>query len=193
MAISLLTRAASGSAGAFSVVLEAMAERVDRLRREADMRHHGDAALGQKRDGLRHAPAALELDGAATGLLEDARRRHEGLLPRRLIGTERHVDHDQRALRAAHHGVALQDHHVERHRHRALEPVHHHAERVADQDHVAMLVEDARGVRMIGGERDDRLAALAGADVGRGEAPLLGMGRHLHHQRVRTEHRDADE
>ena len=48
-------------------------------------------------------------------------------------------------LRAAHHRVALQDHHVERDRHRGLEPVHHHAERVADQDHVAIFV-DQRAV-----------------------------------------------
>jgi len=42
-----------------------------------------------------------------------------------LIATERHVDHDQRTLRAAHHSVALQDHHVERHRHGGLETMHH--------------------------------------------------------------------
>ena len=81
-------------------------------------------------------------------------------------------------LRAAHHRVALQDHHVERDRHGGLEPVHHHAERVADQDHVAMLVDDARGMRVIRGEADDRLAAFARADVGRGQPPDFVLHRH---------------
>ena len=93
----------------------------------------------------------------------------EGLLLRRLVGAERHVDHDQRLLGAAHHRMALQDHHVERHRHRGLEPVHHHAERVADQDHVAVFVDEARGMRVIGGQQHDRIAALAGADIRRGQ------------------------
>ena len=65
--------------------------------------------------------------------------------------------------------MALQDHHVERDGHGGLEPVHHHAERIADQHQVAMRIEDARGVRVIGGQADDRLAALARADVGRGQ------------------------
>ena len=83
-------------------------------------------------------------------------------------------------LRAAHHRVALQDHHVERDRHRGLEPVHHHAERIADQDDVAMLVDQPRGVRVIGGQRHDRLAALAGADVGRGEPLDFVLRRHAY-------------
>src|ERR1700724_3560973 len=48
------------------------------------------AALDKKRDGFRHAAAAFDLDGAAAGLLQDPGGRHEGLLPRRLIGAERH-------------------------------------------------------------------------------------------------------
>src|SRR6476620_1344508 len=88
-----------------------------------------------------------------------------------------------RAPGAAHHRVALQDHHVERDRHGGLEPVHDHAERVAYQDHVAIFVDEARGVRVIGGKRHDRLAVLAAADVGRGEA----LDLFLHgHARVRS-------
>ena len=137
------------------------------------MTHHRHAALDQERDGFRHAAAALDLDRAAAGFLQDPRGGHEGLLPRRLVGAERHVDDDERTTRAAHHRMPLQDHHVEGDRHRGLEAVHHHAERVADQDHVAIGVEDARGVRVIGRQAHDRLAALAGADVGRGQPPDL--------------------
>ena len=105
--------------------------------------------------------AALELDRAAAGFLQHARRGRERLLLRGLVRTERQVDDHQRALRAAHHRVTLQDHHVERDRHGGFEPVHHHAERIADQNDVAIAVEDARGMRMIGRQADDRLAALA--------------------------------
>ena len=81
-------------------------------------------------------------------------------------------------LRAAHHRVALQDHHVERDRHGGLQPVHHHAERIADQDDVAILVDQPRGMGVIGGQRHDRLAALAGADVGRGQPPVVLLDGH---------------
>ena len=57
-----------------------------------------------------------------------------------------------------------------------------------------MLVENARRVRMIGGERDDRLAALAGADIGRRDPSLRSLGRHLQDPMRRgAEHRNADE
>jgi hypothetical protein len=140
------------------------------------MGHDRNATLDQERDRFGHALAAFELDGAAAGLLHDPRRAQERLLLRRLVGAERHVDHHQRALRAAHHREALEDHHVERHRDGGLQTVHHHAERIADQDEVAILIEDARGMRMVGRERDDRLAALAGADIGRCEAFLVCLG-----------------
>ena len=58
-------------------------------------------------------------------------------------------------------------------------PVHHHAERVADQDHVAIFVDQPRGVRVIGGQAHDRLAALAGADVGRGQPLDLVLRGHV--------------
>ena len=137
------------------------------------MPHHRHAALGQEGDGLRHARAAFDLDGAAAGFLQHARGVHEGLLLGRLVRCKRHVDDDQRALGAAHHGVALQDHHLERDRHGGLQTVHHHAERVADQDHVAIFVDQPRGMGVIRREAHDRRAALAGEDVGRGEPPDL--------------------
>ena len=54
-----------------------LTERVDRLRGEADMRHHRHAALGEEADGLGHAHAALQLDRAAGG----------GIIEIRVIGT----------------------------------------------------------------------------------------------------------
>ena len=45
------------------------AEHVDRLRRQADMADHRNAALGEEVDGLRHRLAAFQLDRRAAGLL----------------------------------------------------------------------------------------------------------------------------
>ena len=163
------------------------ADRVDGLRRHADMAHHRDAALGEIADGLGHVHAALELDGAAAGLLQHARGVAEGDRRALLVGAERHVDHDQRARRAAHHGLRMHDHQLERHRHGGLVAVHHHAEGIAHQQHVDMRIDDARRMRVIGGERHDRRTALAVADVGRRD-PL--QGKILRH--VKAPHHGPD-
>ena len=47
--------------------------------------------------------------------------------------------------------------------------VHDHAERIADQQKIDMGVDQPRGVRVIGSQRDDLLAALPGPDIGCGE------------------------
>src|SRR5262249_22587528 len=62
--------------------------------------------------------------------------------------------------------------------HRGLEAMHDHAEGVADQDHIAIAIDQARRMSMIGGEAHDRLATLAGADVGCGEPFDLLLDRH---------------
>src|ERR1700680_4674343 len=56
--------------------------------------------------------------------------------------------------------------------------MHHHAERIPDQDHVAIFVDQPRGVRVIGGETHDRLTVLARANVGRRQPPDLVLHRH---------------
>jgi hypothetical protein len=48
--------------------------------------------------------------------------------------------------------------------------VNDHAERVPDQEQVAHVIEDGGDRRGVGGQADDRLTALAGGDVRRGEA-----------------------
>ena len=141
------------------------ADRVDGLRRHADMAHHRDAAVGEIADGLGHMHAALELDGAAARLLHHACGVAEGDRRALLVGAERHVDHDQRAGRAAHHGLRMHDHELERHRHGGLVAMHHHAEGVADQQEIDMRIDDARGMSMIGGQRHDRRAALCGLRI----------------------------
>jgi hypothetical protein len=100
------------------------------------MGHHRNAALTEIMDGLRHASAAFQLDGAALGLLHHLRRVVKSLARALLIGAERHVDDHQRPLRAAHHRPPMRDHQLERHRQSRFEAMHHHAERVADQQEV---------------------------------------------------------
>jgi len=134
--------------------------------------------IDQKGDGLGHAAAALELDRSAAGLLHHSRGRHEGLLLGGFVGAERHVDDDESPLRSAHHREPLQDHHIEGDRHRGFEPVHHHAERVADQNEIAVAIKQARGMRVVGREADDGLAALARADVRCGQPLDLILCRH---------------
>ena len=88
-----------GSCAASASLLAARAvaaERVDRLRGQADMADHRDAARGEEGDRRGHRLAALELDRRRAGLLEHARGVAERLLGRLLIGAERHVDRDQR-------------------------------------------------------------------------------------------------
>src|SRR6516165_10539471 len=50
--------------------------------------------------------------------------------------------------------------------------------RVADQNEIAMAIKQARGMRVVGREADDRLAALARADVGGGQPLDLDLCRH---------------
>ena len=142
------------------------------------MGHHRDAALGEEANGLGHPGPAFELDRAAAGFLQDSRRGAEGLLAAFLVGAERQVDDDERPLRSAHHRKPLQDHHVEGDGDGGFHPVHHHPEGIADQDHVRVLIDQAGRMRMVGGQHDDRLTALAGADVGSCQAADIGLSGH---------------
>ena len=58
----------------------------------------GGARMAETVAFLSEPPPALDLDGAAAGFLHHPRRVHERLLLRRLVGAERHIDHDQRLV-----------------------------------------------------------------------------------------------
>jgi hypothetical protein len=133
---------------------------------------------------LSHAAPAFELDRPTVSFFQYPRAGGERLLLRLLVGAERHVNHHQRSLGAAHHRVTLQDHHVERDRHGGLKPMHDHAERIPNQDDVAILVDQARGVGVIRGQAHDRLGALARPDIGRGQP--LDLLLHGHGQLPNT-------
>ena len=135
------------------------------------MAHDRDAAPDQTVDGFRHVPAAFELDALAADFGHHPGAVAEGLGRRFLVAAERHIDDDAGRLGAAHHGLAVGDHHVEGNAQRAVQAVQHHAQAVADQQQVDMRVEQAGDRRRIGGQTDHRRAALARADIGCGQPP----------------------
>ncbi len=53
--------------------------------------------------------------------------------------------------------------------------MHDHADTVADEDDIAVLIENGRGGRVIGRQAHQRVAALGSGDVANGLAPNLGL------------------
>ena len=154
------------------------AQDFDGLRRQSDMGHDRNTAVDKKPDGFGHALAALDFDGAAVSFLHDARRITEGDRWAFLIRAERHIDDDQGLPRAAHHGAPMHDHQVERHRQRRLEAMHHHAQAVADQKHVAIGIGNGGRMGVIRGQCHNRPDAFHGLHVGSHQAFLGGVDGH---------------
>ena len=123
-------------------------------------------------DLLVAAFAALELHGVRAGLLHEPHGGVQGLLGAVLVGAERHVGDDERALHRARHGARERDQLVDRHRQRGLVAEHVVARRVADEQEVdAGLVEDARGELVVAREpRDLDALALRVLEVARAHA-----------------------
>jgi hypothetical protein len=82
-----------------------------------------------------------------------------------LVGAERHVDDQQWPLEAAAHGLAVHDHHVERHIERRRQAVKHHADTVADQNDVAVRIDQPCNGRRICHQADKRHLALPRRNV----------------------------
>jgi hypothetical protein len=149
------------------------------LGRHADMAHHRDAPVGQVGDGLGHAHAAFQLDRLAAGFVHHPGGIAERHLRALLIGAERHVDHHQGPLGAAHHRLAVQDHHVERDGERIFQAVDDVAQAVADQHQIDMVVEQTGGVSVVAGQAHDGLTAgLVGDNLGNADPFGFDHSRH---------------
>ena len=109
----------------------------------------------------RHRLAALQLHRRGAGFLEDARGAEERLLGRGLIAAERHVDDDEAVPAAAHHGGAVRAHHLEADRHGRGQAVDHLPQQIADEQHVAMRIEQLRHPHGVGGQHHQRLGGDA--------------------------------
>ena len=93
---------ASSCCGALAAALDDVAaEPVLALRGEADVRHHRDAGADDAADLLGAALAALELDRVRAGLLHEPDRGVQRVVRPGLVGAERHVGDDERALHGA--------------------------------------------------------------------------------------------
>jgi hypothetical protein len=153
------------------------AERVHGLRRQPDMADHRYPALGQEAHRVRHRRTAFQLHRRAARFLHHDRATVERLLGRSFIRAERHVDRDQGVPASANDCSAMRDHHFQGYRDGGRQAVNDLTEAVADEQQVAMLVEQLRHSHRVGGQRDDRLFGvsvdLAGAQ-GRSRHPLAG-------------------
>ncbi len=143
------------------------------------MAHHRDAALVEETDRFRHLRAAFELDRGRARLLEQEGRAFEGLLGRLFVRPERHVDHDHRMIAAAHDRRGVGGHHVERDGDGGGQAVDHLRQRIPDQQHVAMRIEQLRLPRGVSGQHHQRLGGfpigLVRADF-RDRQPLHRLG-----------------
>ena len=122
------------------------AERGRGLRRQADVAHHRHAGAHDGAGALGHRAAALELDGVAAGLLDEAVRGADRLLVGRLVGAERQVADEQRRLEAAAHGRGEHQQLLDRDRDGVGVAEHVVGGRVADEHDVdaGLLDGDAR-------------------------------------------------
>jgi hypothetical protein len=135
------------------------AQRRGRLRREAHVAHHRDAGVHDRLRALRHDAPALELDGIAAGLLDEALGRGDRLLVRGLIGAERQVADEQRRAQAAAGGAGEHQHLVDRDRHGARVAEYGHRAGVAHEHHVdAGGLGHLRAGVVVGRDHHDRLA-----------------------------------
>ena len=151
---------------------------VHRLRHQPHMAAHRHPALDQEPDGGCHRDPAFELDGGGTGFPQDAGGTAKRLCRAFLVGPEGEVDEHAGMAGGAHHGGTMRHHHVERDRQRGGQPVDHHPEAVAHQQHVAMRVEQASDRCRVGGEAHDRRPAFAGPDVGNADPPCRRRPAH---------------
>ena len=133
---------------AVAAALDAVAaEVVLGLRREADVRHHRDAArVSSSTCGAISAPPS-SFTACASASFMNRTDGVEGLLGRGLVGPERQVGDDQRALHRAGHGADQRDQLVDGDRQRRLVAVDVVRRGVADEQHRdAGLVEGRGGV-----------------------------------------------
>jgi hypothetical protein len=148
------------------------------LRAEANVGHDRDAALDEVTDGGGGVFAGLDLHGLTAGFLHDAGGVHEGLLDAGLVRAEGHVDDDEGLLRGTHHGLAVQDHHLERDADRGGQAVDDHADAIADEQEIAATIQQLGHGGGVGREADQRRRPLGGGDVADRLPAGLDLGGH---------------
>lgn len=125
------------------VGLAPVAQLMHRLRGEAQMSHHRDAAAHQAihhRHGFGFT--TLQLHGGGWAVFEHAPRGGHGGIQPALIAEKGQIGHDQGllcwwTLQAAPHGAGVQDHFFQRDRQGGGMAQHHHRQGIANQDQIS--------------------------------------------------------
>ena len=147
-----------GGGGILAALHLEAAEAVHRLRGQAQMAANGDFALDQVADRVQLVAGAFQLDHARAGL--DEAHRGGVRFERRAVGTEREIGDLQRALRAAGDRSGVVDDVVDAHGQGRIVALHHHAQRIADQDQVAAVVVQHAGEAGVVAGQHHQLAAF---------------------------------
>ena len=137
-------RSCSAASSGFALHAES-AERVHRLRRQADMAHHRNFGFHQPRDAI-HAPlAAFDFHGFGAGFFHEAQALRTASASSIVIAAVGHVRDQQRSPHAAAHGARVVQHFVHGDGQRVFVAEHDHAQRIADEHDVhAGFIEQAR-------------------------------------------------
>ena len=135
------------------------AKDVDGLRGEAEVTAHRHPVAGEVADGVAEPVAPFHLDHAGTGCHQAG-----GVLVSLLGGGvthEGHVGDDQRIAGTASHTAGVIDHLIHVDRQGILTPLQHHAQRIADEQHMGPLVVEQLGKSgIIGGDGGELLTIL---------------------------------
>ena len=143
------------------------AELVHRLRQQTQMRAYRNAAPGEEGHRVDHHRAAFQLDHVRARCHQPCGS-GKRTLGRGLVAAERQVGDDEGAFASGCDAARVVAHFGELHRQGRGVALDHHAERVADQQHVDPGgVEHAREARVVAGEHGDFLAAFAHRFQGR--------------------------
>jgi hypothetical protein len=136
------------------------AEFMHGLRRQADVRHHGNLFADKATNNFGAVASAFELDSFRARFDELQGVAH-GVVCACVVRAVGHVGDEQCALDAGADGARVVNHVVERDVDCVLVTEHDVGERVADEDDVGSgFVNDARGRVVVSREADKRFAAF---------------------------------
>src|SRR5438105_2823217 len=154
------------------------ADGVDGLRREADVPHHRNAGPHQRVHRVEHLGAAtLDLHGTRSRLLNRASAVQHRTLDARLIGKERHIDDDERALHSTPNRCCMADPVIDRDRQRRWISHDRGPYGIANQNRVDPgLVDEPSEERIVGGHHYQLLAfSFALGEIADSDWTLLGL------------------
>ena len=148
----------------------------------------GMSTCVESRDGLGHVNAALELHALGAAFLDHAAGIGDGVCDRDLVGEKRHVADEQSALAAARDHARVVDHLVHGDAEGVVVALHHHAERVTDQQQIrAGTIGDAREREVVRGQHRELALAFGGEHARNSHLGFFETSRHENTSRTSAE------